>query len=125
MRLVILESPYAANTPEGIETNIRYARDCLRDCVMRDEAPIASHLLFTQILNDSVPEERKLGIAVGLAWAKKADAMVVYLDRGMSSGMIAAVHYAIAHNLPVEYRELPKVAEKPRLVLVETDNVAG
>lgn len=44
MRLVILESPYAGN----IEKNVAYARACVRDSLSRGEAPIASHLLYTQ-----------------------------------------------------------------------------
>lgn len=44
MRRVIVESPYAGE----VEANVTYARACVRDCVLRGEAPIASHLLFTQ-----------------------------------------------------------------------------
>lgn len=56
MRLVIVESPFAGD----VEENIKYARAAVRDCLMRGEAPIASHLLYTQegILNDDIPEER-------------------------------------------------------------------
>ena len=43
MRFVIIESPYAGN----VEENEEYARKCLRDCLMRGEAPFASHLLYT------------------------------------------------------------------------------
>jgi hypothetical protein len=108
MRLVILESPYAAETDEGVRENVRYAQRCLRDSVLRGEAPIASHLLYTQILNDLIPRERELGIAAGLAWIDKADAMVVYTDRGISRGVAAAVAHASKTNMPVEYRELEK-----------------
>jgi hypothetical protein len=66
VRRVIVESPFAGD----IEANVIYARAAVRDCVLRGEAPIASHLLFTQpgILDDNVPEERALGIEAGLAW---------------------------------------------------------
>lgn len=112
LRLVVLESPYAAPTPEGIEKNCEYARCCLRDSMRRGEAPLASHLLYTQpgVLRDDVPHERAQGIAAGLAWSDFADAMVVYTDYGISPGMEKAVAYAIAHDLPVEYRSL---TEKP------------
>jgi len=111
MRRVIVESPYAGE----IEENVKYARACVRDCLLRGEAPIASHLLHTQdgILRDGVPEERALGIAAGLAWAKVADAMVVYTDRGRSKGMLAAVAYAEQAGVLVEFRRLPK--DKPAL----------
>jgi hypothetical protein len=88
MKRVILESPYAGN----IEKNIFYAKLCIKDMLKRGEAPIASHLLFTQpgILDDNNPEERKLGIAAGLAWLPVADLQAFYVDYGMSNGMVAA-----------------------------------
>lgn len=44
---------------------------CMRDCLERGEARIASHLRYAQpgILRDGVPEERRLGIEAGFAWA--------------------------------------------------------
>lgn len=104
MRRVILESPYAGE----IDRNVAYARECVRDCVMRGDAPIASHLLFTQpgILLDHVPEERRLGIEAGLAWIAVAEAMVVYHDHGISPGMHDAMDRAHAANVRVELRSL-------------------
>ena len=107
MRRVILESPYAGE----VLRNIDYARRCVRDCVLRGEAPFASHLLFTQpgILRDEVPEERRLGINAGLAWIGVADAMVVYVDHGISPGMHTAINAAQRASLPVEMRCLETV----------------
>lgn len=104
MRLVILESPYAGDT----EANVAYARACVRDSLMRGEAPIASHLLYTQpgILNDADPRDRELGIAAGLAWKLVAHASVVYMDRGLSVGMQSGIDSAIAAGLKVDYRLL-------------------
>src|SRR4051812_9833468 len=85
VKLVIIESPYAGD----VEANVEYARRCVRDSLLRGEAPIASHLLYTQpgILNDDIPEERRHGIEAGLAWRAVAQGSVVYIDRGLSSGM--------------------------------------
>jgi hypothetical protein len=107
MRRVILESPYAGD----VLTNVNYARRCVRDSVLRGEAPIASHLLFTQpgILDDLVPEERALGIDAGLAWMAVADAMVLYIDRGMSKGMQEAMRVAQRCGLPTELRAIDAV----------------
>jgi hypothetical protein len=104
MRRVILESPYAGD----VETNVRYARACVRDCVLRGDSPIASHLLFTQpgILDDNSPDERALGIEAGLAWGAEADATVVYEDRGISGGMMYGIERAAKEGRPVEYRRL-------------------
>ena len=109
MRLVILESPYAADTPEGIAANVGYARACVRHSLSQNEAPVASHLLYTQvgILRDEVPEERQWGIDAGLAWRRVAEASVVYVDRGISRGMEYGIAAAKEAGKPVEYRMLP------------------
>jgi hypothetical protein len=108
MRLVILESPYAGETAEEINGNIEYARRCVRDSLMRGEAPIASHLLYTQpgILDDSIPEEREQGINAGLAWRKVAEASVVYIDHGISRGMSFGIAAAEAAGLDIEIRRI-------------------
>lgn len=104
MRLVILESPYAGD----VEANVAYARRCVRDSLSRGEAPIASHLLYTQpgILNDDVPGERRLGIDAGLAWRRVAEASVVYVDRGISTGMNYGIGAARDAGIPVEFRTI-------------------
>ena len=101
---VILESPYAGD----VERNIIYARMCVKDSLLRGEAPIASHLLYTQegILNDLNPEERMLGINAGLKWKELADKQVFYIDYGMSTGMEYGLNYAKEHNVPFEIRKI-------------------
>lgn len=103
-RLVIIESPYTGD----VETNTKYARACVRDSLERGEAPIASHLLYTQpgILNDNIPDERQLGIDAGLAWREVAQASIVYTDHGISRGMEYGIKAAKDAGIPVEYRTL-------------------
>ncbi len=137
MRLVIVESPFAPQTPlpegscanrdygacvhcanlniarvkrlEESKRNIEYARAALADCLHRGEAPYASHLLYTQpgVLDDTKPEERKLGMTAGFAWRKHADATIVYTDLGISAGMQAGVDDAKLSERKVEFRTLP------------------
>ena len=104
MKLVILESPYAGD----VERNVAYARACMADCLRRGEAPIASHLLYTQpgVLDDHVPEERRLGINAGLAWGLVADMAVFYQDLGWSPGMEGAWERHRGNGLDVEKRYL-------------------
>jgi hypothetical protein len=101
---VIIESPYAGD----IERNVRYARMAVRDSLSRGEAPIASHLLYTQegILDDDVPDERMLGIDAGLAWKGVAEKHVFYVDYGYSKGMVYARYYATMNNVPIEERRI-------------------
>lgn len=104
MKRVILESPFSGEVDE----NIAYARQCVRDCLKRGEAPIASHLLFTQpdVLDDQNPEDRALGIQAGHAWFPVAEACVVYMDRGLSVGMQQGIKAALAASVPIERRWL-------------------
>lgn len=94
MRRVILETPYRGRvivSPlEGWWLKWRnrvYARQAVHDCLMRGEAPFASHLLYSQVLHDNWPDERDIGIQAGLTWLAVADASVVYVDRGVSEGV--------------------------------------
>src|SRR4051794_14059649 len=111
MRLVIIESPYAGE----IEANVEYARACVRDSLLRGEAPLASHLLYTQpgIMRDEVPEERQWGIDAGLAWRHVAEAHVVYTDRGISKGMEYGMAAARAAGKTIEFRSLKGSALPP------------
>lgn len=102
MRRVVVESPYAGD----VERHLRYLRACLRDCLDRGEAPIASHGLLTQVLDDSDPTQRARGIAAGLAWHPVADAVVFYADLGWSPGMVAAEERAYICGCRVEIRRL-------------------
>ena len=109
MRLVIIETPYAATTINDLDTHIDYARACMRDSfVNNNEAPFASHLLYTQpgILDDDDSKERSQGIEAGLLWGMNADATIVYTDHGISSGMKQGIAAAIAQDRPVYYRTL-------------------
>lgn len=113
-RRVILESPYAGKSRwrfiAAVQRwrNVRYARACVRDSLMRGEAPIASHLLYTQrgVLKDGVPAERQHGINAGLAWLIMSDGSVVYVDRGISRGMRYGIEAALRAGRRVEYRRL-------------------
>lgn len=105
MQLVIIESPYAGD----VAGNVSYAKVAVRDCLTRGEAPIASHLLFTQggILDDSDPAQRLLGIKAGLAWYEVENATVVfYMDKGFSDGMIGALRYSAEFSPMTEFRWL-------------------
>jgi len=106
MKRVIIESPYAGD----IQRNVNYARACVRDSLMRGEAPIASHLIYTQagILNDEIPEERQHGIDAGLAWKDVADLHVFYIDLGYSPGMRYAKQYMTKNNIPIVERKIYK-----------------
>jgi hypothetical protein len=107
-RRVILESPYGSPRKLIVRRNVLYARAAVRDSLLRGEAPIASHLLYTQdgVLDDTVPDERAMGIAAGLAWRAFAAATVVYIDLGTTPGMQHGIRTALAAGIPVDYRKI-------------------
>jgi len=109
VRRVVLESPYAGD----VKANIKYARECVLDSLRRGEAPIASHLLYTQpgVLDDNNAGQRANGLLAGWAWIAAADALVVYQDRGVSDGMREAIQHAELAGVYVEYRFLREPAQ--------------
>lgn len=109
MKRVVIESPYAGD----VETNLRYLRAAMADCLARGEAPYASHALYTQpgVLDDGKPEERRKGIDAGFAWGDAATTIAFYVDRGFSGGMIDALEHWLGssdfpHELKIEVRRI-------------------
>ena len=104
--VVIIESPYAGD----ISTNETYARRCMKDSFSKGEYPFASHILYTQpgILDDAIPEERKLGMEAGWEILKRSDYSVVYEDYGMSRGMEEGIKIAEKLRHKIEYRKIGK-----------------
>jgi hypothetical protein len=106
MEPVILESPFSGD----VEKNILYARLCMHDCLVNhNEAPYASHLLYTQdhVLDDTIPEERSRGINAGFVWRGMTRKTVFYTDLGMSGGMTLGMEDLEKKGLPFETRTLP------------------
>lgn len=106
LRRVVIESPLSPSNGFSFEDNQEYARRCMKDSLNRGEAPYASHLLYTQMLDDFDPEERKLGMEAGFLWGEAAPTVAVYTDRGMSSGMIEGIKRAQARGARIEFRSL-------------------
>lgn len=104
MILVVIESPYAGD----VDRNLRYLRACMHDCLMRGEAPYASHALYTQpgVLDDTDPWQRELGIVAGFCWRIVAQRTVVYTDLGISGGMKLGIEHATRRGIEIEYRTL-------------------
>lgn len=113
MKKVIIESPYSG---DDIEMNLCYLRACMADCFARNEAPYASHGLYTQpgVLRDEDPLERELGITAGFLWRESADMTVVYTDFGISKGMQYGIDDATSKGQTVEFRRLDGIWSEDR-----------
>jgi len=102
MRRTVIESPYAGD----IDRNLAYARRCVKHSLELGEAPLASHLLYTQMLDDSIPHERRLGIDAGHAWLGVCQKVIFYIDLGWPRGMLDALAKVVAEEIPYEMRSL-------------------
>lgn len=105
MLRTIIESPFAGDTA----ANLAYARAAVADSLGRGEAPLASHLIYTQpgIIGDGINATRGWGLEANLQWIDAADQLVVYTDRGISPDMTLAITAARRAGLQVIHRSLP------------------
>ncbi len=104
MRRVVLESPWSARDAEQQSKHRAYLHRALSDALSRGEAPIASHGLLTDVLDDCKPAHRDQGMAAGRAWIPVTDAVVAYADLGITDGMDKAFKEAELAGVPVEIR---------------------
>ena len=108
MLRVSIESPFRAPTLEQGLLHIAYARRAFRHSLARGEAPFASHLFYTTILDDEVPAERELGLVVSDKWRSQAHLLAFYVDFGISPGMKHAEALAQRYSIPTAYRTIGK-----------------
>lgn len=71
---IYVASKYAGD----VETNAAAAIGYCRLVIDKGYMPIASHLLYPQILNDNDPKERELGLLFGLALLRTCDEVWVF-----------------------------------------------
>ena len=62
-RMIYVISPYAGDVKANVAAAINYCKYVIAEGYM----PVASHLLYPQMLNDDNPEERALGTSFGMA----------------------------------------------------------
>lgn len=98
---VYVASRYTGDIPANTEAAVR----CCRQVIQEGRMPIASHLLYPQMLNDSDPKERELGLDFGLALLACCDEVWVFGKP--SSGMEQEIAEAKRLNKPIQYREVP------------------
>lgn len=105
-RCVVMESPFKGRDDVELEANKIYRNQCMYDCLLRGEFPLLSHGLYTQVLSDTNPPERKIGIDGQKAWIERCELLVVYTDRGLSEGMQEGIDHAEKHGVRIEFRRL-------------------
>lgn len=73
-RKVYVVSKYAGDVDANVAAAITYCRRVIDGGYM----PVASHLLYPQILDDNDPNERNLGLLLGLALLRMCDEVWVF-----------------------------------------------
>jgi hypothetical protein len=95
MRRVILEVPYTGWSWH----HLAYAQSCMDDCLAHRDAPMVGHLLYPPRFGPSAMD-------AALAWESTCQALVLYLDLGMTHNMRQAIVRAVECQRPVELRVL-------------------
>ena len=101
--MVYIVSRYAGDVSRNTEAAVR----CCRYAVRSGKMPIASHLLYPQILSDDDPAQREMGMAFGLALLALCHEVWVFKDEtGLSPGMEAEEREAKRLGKPVRHFDL-------------------
>lgn len=109
-KTVVLVSPFMAEDLAKGSMYSRYATRCVQDSLNKNEAPLASHLLYYQVLNTNNQIERDVGLLCQLSWIKDCDLVAVYIDMGMTAAMKVVTEVAMLRNKRIEYRTLSAFA---------------
>ncbi|QRN84851.1 DUF4406 domain-containing protein [Clostridia bacterium] len=97
-KIVFICSPFAGD----IDWSTKRARRYGRFAVTQKTVPIITHLMYPQFLEETDPEERQLGLDLGLVLLGKCHELWVFGDK-ISSGMSVEIKSAKRWNIRVRY----------------------
>ena len=100
MKLVYIASPYAGDIPNNVERAKGYRKQALEQGVI----PIAPHLLYPQLLEDSDPAERILGLRAGLELLARCEEMWIFGGE-ISPGVSREIKFAQGLGIPIRQWE--------------------
>ena len=97
---VYIVSRYAGDVEANVAAAVRFCQFAIRKGMM----PIASHLLYPQMLHDDISDEREMGMTFGMALLALCDEVWVFCDHsGLSPGMAAEENEAKRLGKPIRY----------------------
>ncbi|EOS63793.1 DUF4406 domain-containing protein [Oscillibacter sp. 1-3] len=96
-QLVYIASPLSGE----VERNLDFARQACRYAITQGATPFAPHLLYPQMLDDSDPAERQLGVDMGSQMLELCDELWLCGDR-ISPGMEGERKLAESLGIPVK-----------------------
>lgn len=98
MKLVYICSPLRGD----IERNISSANRYCWFAATQSAVPIAPHIMFTGFLDDTILDERQMGMRLGRELLSRCDELWVFGDR-LSAGMEDELKAAQQMKLPIRY----------------------
>ena len=99
IKKIYVASKYAGDVDVNTNAAIGYCRYVIDQGFM----PVASHLIYPQVLNDDNPSERNLGLRFGLALLSVCDEVWVFGE--VSSGVAKEIEVAKRLEKPLRYFE--------------------
>ena len=106
----------AARRAADLRRNQENARLACEYALNRGVMPLAPHLYFPQFLSDSDPEEREMGMQLGLEWLESCDELWI-IGRRITEGMEREIDVAEDLGIPVvliDLYEEPVVSKSSR-----------
>ena len=94
-RKAYIVSPYAGDVEKNTKDTVRYCRYAVKQGYI----PVAAHLIYPQILDDRVPEERAMGLMFGLSLLDMCDEVWIFARRD------AEGQYILSDGMKKEYAE--------------------
>lgn len=100
MKKVYIISRYRANSKRELEFNKEVARYFCRQVIDEGNNPIATHLYYTQFLDDNYELDRELGLSFGIKELQQADEfLAIVIDGIISEGMANEIKVAIGRGM--------------------------
>ena len=106
MKLTYICSPCRGDYEKNIIKAQEYCREAMNDGLL----PIAPHVYFTQFVDDSNPEERKLGLRCGLQLLRYCQLIRVY-GCEVSAGMYDEIQLAGVLDIEIQVFGPPEFIE--------------
>lgn len=99
--LLYVCSPYRGDT----KRNKEYARKLTRTALDNGFVPVTVHLYLTEVTDDEKPEERKRGMAAGMAILENCKYILIGDKYGISEGMKQEIAFAAFKGIVMLYEK--------------------
>lgn len=109
-KAVLIVSPFVQEDPANASKMMRYAERATRDSLLKNEAPLATHVFYPSVISTKNPIERDTGLQSQLSWVKGCDVVAAYIDFGITPAMQVVLNQAILKSKRIEYRTIGSVA---------------